>query len=84
MVKKDPVSWSSMINGYGLHGDGETALAIQSHVSYLTVLSACNHAGLVEEGVQIFQSMLEEGDPKMEHFSCMVGLLGRSGRVEEA
>ena len=51
------------------------------HISYVSVLSACSHAGLVTEGKQCFYSMTEDFgiSPTSEHFSCMVDLLGRAG-----
>ncbi|KAK9285957.1 hypothetical protein L1049_025159 [Liquidambar formosana] len=60
-----------MINGYGLHGDGEAALALASQmklsgvkpddITYVSILSACSHAGLVDQGQMVFDSMLEDG-----------------------
>ncbi|KAM4117941.1 hypothetical protein ACJW30_02G164100 [Castanea mollissima] len=95
LVEKDAISWSVMINGYGLHGDGEAALDLLSQmellgmrpddVIYLNILSACSHSGLVEQGRVAFNSLLEYGiSPKMEHYSCMVDLLGRTGHLNEA
>ena len=56
------------------------------HISYVSVLSGCSHAGLVTEGKQYFYSMTEDFgiSPTSEHFSCMVDLLGRAGLLEEA
>ncbi|KAJ4963748.1 hypothetical protein NE237_023687 [Protea cynaroides] len=92
---RDSVSWSVMINGYGMHGDGETALSLfyemkQSGVgpddaTFVSILSACSHAGLVEQGVMLFNSIVDHGvQPKMEHYACMVDLLGRTGHLHEA
>ncbi|XP_050206459.1 pentatricopeptide repeat-containing protein At3g16610-like isoform X2 [Mercurialis annua] len=92
---KDSVSWSVMINGYGLHGDGEAALELfrqmqfsgvkPDDVTFLSILSACSHSGLVEKGWMIFNSMVEQGMlMKMEHYACMVDLLGRTGHLGEA
>ncbi|CAI9110166.1 OLC1v1010145C1 [Oldenlandia corymbosa var. corymbosa] len=92
---KDAISWSVMINGYGLHGDGQAALSLFScmrasgmkpdGVTYLNILSACSHAGLVEEGRTIFHSMIDDGIlPRMDHYSCFVGLLCRTGYLDEA
>lgn len=96
MPEKDLVSWSATIAGYGSQGKGETALGLYSdflqtgikpnHVLFLSVLTACSHAGLVPEGLSIFQSMVEDFriEPQLEHHACVVDLLSRAGRVEEA
>lgn len=84
-----------MINGYALHGDGEAALALLSRmrllgltpddITYVSILSACSHSGLVEQGRMVFNSMVEHGmSPRMEHYACMVDLLGRTGHLVEA
>ncbi|KAM7267498.1 hypothetical protein ACFE04_009664 [Oxalis oulophora] len=98
MPDKELVSWSSLINGYGFHGYGEDALQIFHEmqesgmeldgVAYLAILSACNHAGLVQEGLNIFSDMMKvDKNHKIstpEHYACVIDLLGRSGRVDEA
>lgn len=95
LLQRDEISWSVMINGYALYGDGEAALNLFSQmrllglklddITYVSVLSACSHAGLVEEGRMIFNSMVENGIiPRMEHYACMVDLLGRTGHLDEA
>ncbi|KAL5709437.1 Pentatricopeptide repeat-containing protein crr2 [Ranunculus cassubicifolius] len=96
MVKRDIVSWNSMISGYGIHGYGKEAIVlfndmIRSGVSpniitFVSVLGACSHAGLVEEGKQLFDSMTREHMviPSVEHYACMVDIFGRAGRLEEA
>ncbi|PON78873.1 Pentatricopeptide repeat [Trema orientale] len=92
---KDIVSWNSMIVGYAQHG-----LALQSiglfeemkkqnvkadAITFLGVLSACRHVGRVEEGWLYFNSMIEHGvEPELDHYSCVVDLLGRAGLLEEA
>ncbi|KAK9127516.1 hypothetical protein Syun_016313 [Stephania yunnanensis] len=96
MIQKDIVSWSGMINGFAIHGDGKIALELFSQmkcsglepddVTFISVLSACSHSGLVEEGRAVFNSMAEEYGikPRMEHYACMVDLLGRTGHLSEA
>ncbi|PRQ47978.1 putative tetratricopeptide-like helical domain-containing protein [Rosa chinensis] len=95
LVKRDAVSWSVMINGYGLNGNGEAALDLflqmklsgiaPNGVTYLSVLSACSHSGLVEQGRAVFKSMAEHGITRqMKHYACMVDLLGRTGNLTEA
>jgi len=95
MENKSTISWNAMLSGYAMHGQGELALALFSlmqetnvHVdslSYLSVLSACRHAGLIPEGKNIFHSMTEKHNlqPNMEHYACMVDLLGRAGLFDE-
>ncbi|GFS32046.1 pentatricopeptide repeat (PPR) superfamily protein [Actinidia rufa] len=79
-----------------VHGQGDRAIACFSRmqesdvevdsVSFLTVLSACRHAGLIEEGRKIFYLMQKKHnlDPDLEHYACMVDLLGRAGLFDEA
>lgn len=92
----DVVSWSSLIVGYAQFGYGEEALELfrmmrsssvkPNQVTYVGVLTACSHVGLVEEGLQLYRTMeLEHGvAPTREHCSCMVDLLGRAGHLNEA
>eukprot|EP01018_Ginkgo_biloba_P007475 Gb_18859 [translate_table: standard] len=96
MPRRDVVSWNAMIVGYGMHGYGEDALTLfnqmqqanmkPNRVTFINVLSACSHAGLVDEGCQYFHSMSRDYDitPRLEHYACMVDLLGRAGHLEEA
>ena len=93
---RDLISWNSMIAGYGMHGLGEKALEtfdqmIESglkpdNITFVAVLSACSHAGLVVEGRRLFNEMTQEFrvEPQMEHYTCMVDLLGRAGFLQEA
>ncbi|KAM1049490.1 hypothetical protein TB1_027906 [Malus domestica] len=96
MNKKDVVSWNSLISSYGIHGNGKKAIQIfedminhgvsPSRISFVSVLGACSHAGLVEEGKILFNSMVKEHGlyPSVEHYACMVDLLGRANRLDEA
>eukprot|EP01018_Ginkgo_biloba_P030661 Gb_29995 [translate_table: standard] len=96
MYERDVVSWNAMIAGYGMNGHGEDALALFSqmqqaglkpdHVTFVCVLSACSHSGLVDEGWQYFECMTQDYciTPRMEHYACMVDLLGRVGHLNEA
>jgi pentatricopeptide repeat protein len=97
MDTKDLVSWNSMINAYGIHGDGHSALRIfhqlkdagtlsPNAITFVSVISACSHAGLIAEGYKCFESMrVDHGiEPSMDHYACVVDLLGRSGRFAEA
>ncbi|XP_049372274.1 pentatricopeptide repeat-containing protein At3g46790, chloroplastic [Solanum verrucosum] len=96
MGKRDVVAWNSMISSYGIHGFGAKAIETfremirhgvsPSPISFVSVLGACSHAGLVEEGKQLFDSMWKEHKiyPSVEHYACMVDLLGRANQLEEA
>ena len=94
--QKDVALWNAMILGLAYHGDGRDAIAVFSQmkraglkpndVTFIGVLSACNHSGLVEEGRFQFSSMDDKHglSPKLEHYNCIVDLLGRAGHLEEA
>ena len=95
MPEKETASWNALINGFAVNGCAKEALDILSKmqhegfkpndVTMLGVLSACNHSGLVEEGKKWFKAMEEfRLIPKIEHYGCMVDLLGRAGCLEEA
>lgn len=96
MKFRDVVSWTSVISAYGLNGQGRDAVALfakmqdsglrPDSIAFVSVISACSHAGLLEEGRYYFKLMTEEYRiiPRIEHFACMVDLLGRSGQVDEA
>nr|GEV15888.1 pentatricopeptide repeat-containing protein At3g02330 [Tanacetum cinerariifolium] len=93
---KDFVTWNAMISGYANHGFGLDAIRIfelmkvnnvkPNHATFVSVLRACAHVGLVEKGLQYFNSMLSKYGlhPQLEHYSCMVDILGRSGQVDKA
>eukprot|EP01018_Ginkgo_biloba_P018849 Gb_21580 [translate_table: standard] len=94
--ERNVVLWNAMIAGYGMHGHGKDALEMFSqmqqigmvpdHITFIGVLSACSHAGLVDEGWQYFDSMSRDYciTPKAEHYACLVDLLGRAGHLDEA
>ncbi|KAG7593617.1 Pentatricopeptide repeat [Arabidopsis thaliana x Arabidopsis arenosa] len=96
MEKRNNLTYSAMISGLALHGEGELALRMFSgmikeglepdHVVYVSALNACSHSGLVKEGRRVFEEMLKEGkvEPTAEHYGCLVDLLGRAGLLEEA
>ncbi|URD90861.1 Pentatricopeptide repeat-containing protein [Musa troglodytarum] len=96
MRLKNVVSWNSMIDGYGQNGDAEEAWRLfekmkrssvkPNDITFLSVLSACGHSGLVQEGKKYFAGMKEDYglEPNMDHYGCMVDLLGRAGRLHEA
>lgn len=90
------VSYNTMIMGLGNHGRGQTALEIfkqmktwglsPDSITFIGVLTACSHAGLVDAGLIYFDSMKETYgiSPQLEHLSCLVDMLGRAGRLEVA
>ncbi|CAN6319868.1 unnamed protein product [Urochloa humidicola] len=97
MPERNVVTWTSMIDGYGKNGLSDEALQVfgemrrrpdvrPNHATFLSVLSACAHAGLLSQGQEVFQSMESEYSlrPRMEHYACMVDLLGRFGSVRRA
>ena len=96
MLHRNTFSWNSIIAGFGNHGLGGQALDLfeqmkamglkPDSVTYVGLLMACNHAGLVNEGKVIFNSMEETYGitPDIEHFSCLIDMLGRAGRLTEA
>ncbi|KAJ6376759.1 hypothetical protein OIU76_025835 [Salix suchowensis] len=96
MQGKNEVAWNSIIAAYGYHGYLEDSLALfhnmveegiqPDHITFLTILSSCSHAGQVEDGVHYFRCMTEEyGIPaQMEHYACMADLFGRAGHLDEA
>ncbi|KAF5790868.1 putative tetratricopeptide-like helical domain superfamily, DYW domain-containing protein [Helianthus annuus] len=96
MPVRNTVSWNAMISAYAQEGDGEATLRtferlIESglkpdSVSFLGVLTACSHRGLVDEGLAHFKSMTQTYriDVKREHYASMVDLLCRCGRFDEA
>lgn len=96
MTFQDVVSWTSMISAYGRSGQGHDAVAlfvkmrdsgvVPDSIAFVSVLAACSHAGLLEEGQYYFKLMTEEYgiDPRIEHCACYVDLLGRAGRMDEA
>ncbi|KAL6500926.1 putative pentatricopeptide repeat-containing protein [Orobanche hederae] len=96
MPMKDVISWTSMMSAYGRSGKGREAIELFSRmldlgiipdsIAFVSILSACSHAGLLEEGENFYKLMTKEFKiiPRIEHFTCMVDLLGRAGKVDEA
>eukprot|EP01018_Ginkgo_biloba_P004847 Gb_17065 [translate_table: standard] len=96
MPKRDVVSWNAMIAGYAQHGQGMEALQAfekmqeagmkPNHITFISVLSSCSHVGLVDEGLHFFDSMSQDHGivPSVEHYACIVDILGRAGHLDEA
>ncbi|CAL5201761.1 unnamed protein product [Lathyrus oleraceus] len=95
--KPDKVTWTAMLAGYAMHGRGKEAIEFferivsqegmePDHVTFTHLLSACSHSGLVKEGKYYFQVMYDvyKVQPRMDHYSCMVDLLGRCGLLNDA
>ncbi|CAK9179485.1 unnamed protein product [Ilex paraguariensis] len=93
---KDVASWNIMIMGSGIHGFGNEALDMfhcmyeadlkPDEVTFVGVLSACSHAGLVSQGRECFAQMQPKYAvvPTIEHYTCMIDMLGRAGQLNEA
>ncbi|XP_042491168.1 pentatricopeptide repeat-containing protein At2g22070-like [Macadamia integrifolia] len=96
MAEKNTVTWSSMIIAYAQNGCGRDAIILfekmlglrikPDAITFVGVLMACSHSGLVDEGRHYFDSMirLHRVEPDRTHYTSMVDLLGRAGRLEEA
>ncbi|XWS68758.1 hypothetical protein CRYUN_Cryun04dG0119500 [Craigia yunnanensis] len=96
MNERDEVSWNAMISGYSMHGLGMEALKIfqmmqdrgykPNTLTFVGVLSACSNSGLLDQGQAYFTSMIQDYgiEPCIEHYSCMVWLLGKSGHLYKA
>ncbi|KAL6013483.1 hypothetical protein ACLOJK_003981 [Asimina triloba] len=96
MPEKNTVAWSAMMGGYGLQGESNDSLALFSDmlkedlmpndIIFTSILSACSHTGMVGEGLKHFEAMSQEYRiiPSMKHYACMVDLLARAGRLEDA
>ena len=96
MTQKNSVSWNSMIAAFARHGDGSRALEFYEEmrvegvaptdVTFLSLLHACSHTGLVEKGMGFLESMTRDHriSPRSEHYACAVDMLGRAGLLEEA
>lgn len=96
LTRKDVITYSSLIIGYGILGEGEVALKLFEEmnnsgikpdlINFVAVLSACSHAGLVIQGELLFEKMWSVYGirPCLEHYACMVDLFGRAGLLKKA
>eukprot|EP01018_Ginkgo_biloba_P011648 Gb_05123 [translate_table: standard] len=96
MSERTVISWTAIIAGCAHHGYGREALQLfeqmqlvgtkPNYITFICVLYACSHVGLVEQGRHYFQSMRQDHGimPRLEHYACMVDLLGRAGHLNEA
>lgn len=96
MKTKSLAAWNAMISGLAMHGQADNAFDLFSKmlrqgfipddITFVAVLSACKHAGLVNLGRKYFKSMVYDYNikPKLQHYGCMIDLLGRAGLIQEA
>jgi pentatricopeptide repeat protein len=96
MPSRDVVTWTAILGGCAMHGHGREALkhfeqmcdeGVQpDDITFVCVLSACSHAGLVDQGMCLYASMIRDYmiPAKLEHYTCMVDLLGHAGHLQEA
>ncbi|CAL5199477.1 unnamed protein product [Lathyrus oleraceus] len=96
MPSRDVISWNAMISGLSQNGHGNKALELfqkmllegiePDSVTFVNLLSACSHMGLVDKGWDYFKMMLDEFNiaPTVEHYACMVDILSRAGKLNEA
>ncbi|ESQ52112.1 hypothetical protein EUTSA_v10016379mg [Eutrema salsugineum] len=93
--QRDLISWNSMIAVYAHHGRGKEAIEMYDQmrkhgfkpgeVTYLNLLSACSHAGLVEKGMEFFEELVRDTSLSLreDHYTCLVDLCGRAGRLKD-
>ncbi|KAJ0037862.1 hypothetical protein Pint_23135 [Pistacia integerrima] len=97
MPKRDITSWNSIILGFAMYGQADATLEYfarlvkgesfgPNSITFVGVLSACNHRGMVTEGRELFDLMMKEYNitPVLEHYGCLVDLLARAGHIDEA
>ncbi|KAK9950009.1 hypothetical protein M0R45_005515 [Rubus argutus] len=97
MKEHDVVSWNSFLSGYAHHGFGRETVELfeqmrrtrvkPDNTTFLIVLTACSHVGLLDKGLEYFNIMRNDDllePPKMEHYATIVDLLGRAGNLHEA
>ncbi|GAB4833484.1 hypothetical protein Ancab_031728 [Ancistrocladus abbreviatus] len=95
-LQKDVISWNAMIGGYASNGYAAEALELfeamnrlrvqPTYITFISVLNACAHTGLVEQGRKYFKSMVSDFgiEPRVEHFAALVDIVGRHGQLNEA
>ncbi|XP_028078027.1 putative pentatricopeptide repeat-containing protein At3g13770, mitochondrial [Camellia sinensis] len=98
LSERTVISWNAMLAGYSKHGRGREVVELfelmreekkvkPDSITFLAVLSGCSHGGFEDRGLEIFDQMVSgKGgvEPEIEHYGCVVDLLGRSGQVEKA
>lgn len=96
MKERNILTWNTIISSYSKHGQIEAVFSLYEQmlregilpndITFLSILSACSHTGSLEEGFNTFVSMSEDYgvEPRLEHYNCMVDLLGRAGLLNDA
>ncbi|KAJ0982979.1 hypothetical protein J5N97_011234 [Dioscorea zingiberensis] len=97
MAKRNVITWNVLIMACGMNGQGEEALRLfqdmvvrgeakANEVTFIAVFAACSHSGMVNQGVELFHRMRKDHvvEPTPDHYACVVDLLGRAGKLEEA
>ncbi|CAD5186282.1 unnamed protein product [Musa acuminata subsp. malaccensis] len=96
MSNRNAVTWCAMMCGYGMQGDSAGSIDLfrrmvekdlqPNEVTFTSILSTCSHTGMVDEGREYFDSMSKHYNisPSMRHYACMVDMLARAGKIEEA
>jgi len=95
MHNRDLTSWNTMLAGYSINGQINEAWALFDEmirssikpdgITFVVLLSGCSHSGLTSQGQRLFNAMEDYGEqPSLEHYACLVDILGRSGKLEEA
>jgi pentatricopeptide repeat protein len=97
LLHRELISWNAMICGFGMHSHADHAFELFSrmrseaqvmpdHITFVGVLSACNHGGMVQEAKEVFDLMVTVYSikPTVQHYTCLVDVLGHSGRFKEA
>ncbi|KAL5547884.1 hypothetical protein UlMin_003115 [Ulmus minor] len=94
--ERSQFAWTAIISAYAGHGDYESVIKLfremekegvkPDSITFLSVLTACSRKGMLEMGRELFDSMMNnyEIEPSPEHYSCMVDMLGRAGKLDEA
>lgn len=93
---RDVIAWNTLITAYASHGHGAEAVSSfeemlrsgvrPNEITFIALLSGCSHSGLVDQGLRYFDCMrmVHSVEPRSEHYACIVDLLGRAGRLDEA
>ncbi|XP_024528922.1 pentatricopeptide repeat-containing protein At4g39530-like isoform X2 [Selaginella moellendorffii] len=96
LVSEDLIAWNALLTGYSRHGDHERVLELfermrgeglePDSITFMAVLSACGHCGLVERGKRFFKAMVSNFriQAEIEHYHCMVDIFGRANRLGDA
>nr|DAD44900.1 TPA_asm: hypothetical protein HUJ06_003130 [Nelumbo nucifera] len=96
ILNKDVRSWNAIISGVAMNGDAKKSLELfdkmilhgtqPTEVTFVAILTACTHAGLVDKGIELFEQMgtVYRVEPQFEHYACIVDLLARAGMLMDA